>query len=189
MKLIDLIEERELRVHGNGFMQLDVDDRRRLHFWGHYAIPRQQHRTTIHDHIFSFESTVLKGQLVNVTLVTLQYGIDYKVHRVEDALLVDSGDYCSLRVSKTETVWAGDGYRCNAGEIHDTLVVCPTITLLHKLDMVFTGISNGARVFVPWGTYPDNDFDRYGFEQPKLKEIAREIVGDADAIALPCVWT
>lgn len=180
----NLIDTHELRVHGNGFMQLDLSETQRLHLWGHHAIPRQKHRTTVHDHIFSFDSVVIKGQLVNVTMVELDYGIDYKVHRVEKALLVDTGRYCSLRVTKTEVVWPGDSYRCLVGEIHDTLVVCPTITLLTKLDAGFTGISNGARVYVPWGTMPDNDFDRYGFEQSRLKEIAHEIAEGAGDIAV-----
>lgn len=46
------------RVHGNGFIQLDVTPRTRLHFWSP-EIPRQKVATPIHDHVFGFVSYVI----------------------------------------------------------------------------------------------------------------------------------
>ena len=57
--------DRRPRVHGNGFIQLDLTDRRRLHVWGDHRIPRQSVPSTIHDHTFSFKSTIILGQLVH----------------------------------------------------------------------------------------------------------------------------
>ncbi len=53
------------RVHGNGFIQLDLTDRTRLHVW-HPSVPRQKVATQIHDHVFSFESCCIVGRLINV---------------------------------------------------------------------------------------------------------------------------
>lgn len=68
--MIDLAAVRkagnEPRVHGNGFLQLDVGPDRRLHFWGDPRIPRQVTPTPIHDHSFSFRSSGLIGRLFNI---------------------------------------------------------------------------------------------------------------------------
>lgn len=53
------------RVHGNGFIQLDLTDRRRLHIWGDPRIPRQRVPSTIHDHTFNFSSRVYRGQIIH----------------------------------------------------------------------------------------------------------------------------
>jgi hypothetical protein len=37
------------RVHGNGFIQLDLPDGKRLHVWDE-DIPRQKVNTSMHDH-------------------------------------------------------------------------------------------------------------------------------------------
>ena len=54
------------RVHGNGFIQLDLTERSRLHVWGDPRIPRQKVSTPIHDHVFGFTSTIIVGRLINV---------------------------------------------------------------------------------------------------------------------------
>jgi hypothetical protein len=46
------------RVHGNGFIQVDLTADTRLHVWGDKRIPRQNVYTPIHDHVFGFESTI-----------------------------------------------------------------------------------------------------------------------------------
>src|SRR5665213_567737 len=54
------------RVHGNGFIQLDVDPVTRIHFWGHHEIPRAKPMTPVHDHVFDFTSAVTKGWVLNI---------------------------------------------------------------------------------------------------------------------------
>ena len=165
-----------IRVHGNGFLQIDENEKIRYHFWGHPDIPKQSTQGLIHDHIFSFESEVLKGQITNITLTDLHHGNEYEVHKASRGRLISTGQQTSLRVTKTETCWEGMRYTLQAGEIHDTYVACPTVTKLRKLDHSFTGISEGARVFLPRGMKPDNSFDRFGFDQDKLRKIAVEIL-------------
>src|SRR5580765_3414507 len=56
------------RIHGNGFVQLDLTERRRLHVWGDSRIPRRLVPSQIHDHTFSFTSEIVIGQLVHRTI-------------------------------------------------------------------------------------------------------------------------
>ncbi len=53
----------EPRIHGNGFIQVDLDELHRLHLWD-VMIPRQSVDSSIHDHAFGFESRTLQGMLV-----------------------------------------------------------------------------------------------------------------------------
>jgi len=55
------------RVHGNGFVQLDLTERSRLHIWGDPRIPKQKVATPIHDHVFGFESTIIVGRVISLT--------------------------------------------------------------------------------------------------------------------------
>lgn len=41
----------EPRIHGNGFLQIDLDPLRRMHVWDH-RWPRQIRDSSIHDHAF-----------------------------------------------------------------------------------------------------------------------------------------
>ena len=174
MTLFELIHKRTLRVHGNGFIQCDIDSISRLHFWGHYRIPKQATPTHIHDHVFGFESLILKGQIVNVILQACD-GIEYKVYTADGKdTLTESGDMCNLYASSVKAYSVGDTYRMTPGQIHDIHVYQPSITIITKRQE-FLGASRGARVFAPWGVYPDNDFRRDAFEQDMLREIVMEI--------------
>lgn len=178
MTLFELIQHRPLRVHGNGFIQCDIDSMHRLHFWGHYRIPKQAQPTHIHDHVFGFESLILKGQIVNVILQECD-GIEYKVYTAEaregqDTGLVESGSMCNLYASSVKAYSKGDTYRMTPGQIHDIHIYSPSITIIRK-SKEFLGASGGARVFARWGVYPDNEFRRDAFEQEWLREIVMEI--------------
>ena len=55
MSLHDLLEGSlgsEPRLHGNGFIQLDLGDDQRLHIWSPDLPPAQRVSTQIHDHQF-----------------------------------------------------------------------------------------------------------------------------------------
>ena len=71
---LERLRELEPRVHGNGFIQCDLPHRKRLHIWGHPAIPRQKVSSPIHDHVFSFASIVLVGRLVNIVYKAVSNG-------------------------------------------------------------------------------------------------------------------
>ena len=65
-----------IRVHGNGFLQLDLPDDCRLHIFAHPALPSQRQSTHIHDRRFGFGSKVLRGRLVNVCYSLGNYILD-----------------------------------------------------------------------------------------------------------------
>lgn len=181
ISLHEFIDKAEFRAHGNGFLQADINERCRMHFWGHADIPRQATLTPIHDHIFSFRSTVLKGQMINIMLTDVD-GLDNEVYEAvatsqNDTDLVPTGRYCNLLVNRVEVANEGDTYVVAAGQIHATMVYAPTVTVIEKLDRNFVGVSQGARVFVPWGVKPDNAHRRDAFDQDRLREIAKEIAG------------
>jgi hypothetical protein len=169
------------RVHGNGFIQLDLDDRVRLHVFGDLRIPRQKFPTPIHDHVFGFTSHVLSGRMINVEYeegpwpglieaINLPIGNFYEPHTrmlgedlCEDTVLQqrDPGTY-GLFVNDTQIVHAGEEYRCDAGTLHESVTAEITVTLIQKDGpTVAQGAAARPRVFVPVGGHPDNEFNRY----------------------------
>src|SRR4051812_11171605 len=61
------------RVHPNGFIQVDINEAERLHCW-HPKLPyRQKTYHPIHNHIFTFDSVILTGRLINVRYEPFQW--------------------------------------------------------------------------------------------------------------------
>lgn len=60
-------KERKPRFHGNGFIQLYITNRTRLHIWTPELEPIRDHNATIHTHRYDMESTVLEGVLKHTT--------------------------------------------------------------------------------------------------------------------------
>ena len=167
------------RVHGNGFIQLDLTPRSRLHVWGHPYIPRQKVATPIHDHIFSFTSYVLWGRLINVvyaenapyTVVTqgLPTGRFFEPHvreqgsGSEDQVLWarDQSSH-SLSVKDVQIVNAGESYQLNHGVLHESIAPEIAVSVIQKSGPTMgQGAVARPRVFVPEGLEPDNEFNRY----------------------------
>lgn len=72
----------EPRFHGNGFIQLQLNDRTRLHIWHPKLPPIPDHNATIHDHVWDMESVVLLGSLTH-------YTYDVREPELLDKILVD----------------------------------------------------------------------------------------------------
>jgi len=53
------------RLHPNGFIQLDLDDRRRLHVWPDEPVRVRTPLAPIHDHVFGFVSEAFLGTIVD----------------------------------------------------------------------------------------------------------------------------
>lgn len=155
-----------LRVHGNGFIQIDIDDNRRLHIWDH-RIPKQKVATPIHDHRFDFTSRVLKGTLWHTTYnIRYDEDGDYEIYipevrKGEDTILVSSGDKCVVSCDKVISIPEGGSYEFGAMRFHETGWAEPTVTLMTKLK---TYKFLDPRVLVKHGFKPDNDFHRYAYE-------------------------
>lgn len=155
----------EPRVHGNGFIQLDVAPDIRLHVWGHPDIPRQARYTGVHDHTFGFRSSVLRGRVFQVTYsrCSKSFGKSYRIYNPvtregEDTVLVDSGAP-SIRIDTAHIglITQGKTYQMQPGAIHATVSDGMAATLMHKTKRVPDAV---ARVFVPEGVEPDNNFNR-----------------------------
>ncbi len=172
------------RVHGNGFIQLDLDNATRLHIWGHLDIPRQKVRSPIHDHVFSFTSTILVGRMVNIDYVPLP-GFDYRVHvpevrEGEDTILRPTRTLTSPHPNRTCLIEEGTSrktYKMPAFVFHETLTDGPSATVIFKDGLTQAqGGSGLPRVLVPTDLEPDNEFNRYDADPDLLWSIIKEVI-------------
>lgn len=180
------------RVHGNGFLQLDLSDSARLHIWGHAAIPRQTTPTPIHDHRFAFSSLILKGSMTNCL-----YEAIYRPRGVEDnaikpthlehtamvrdrqdTILVSTDRYFALDAKQATTYLPGDSYSMKVGEVHESITSQPTITIILKHGPSLTQGGSSPSVFVPLDTEPDNTFHRYSMDHELLWAIIFDEVSE-----------
>ena len=137
-------EQRTPRVHGNGFIQVNLDPAgdRRLHVWHRNTPQAQKVYTPIHNHAFDFTSQVLTGTMQNhvytprSTYNGLWNAYDaVKLPNSEDTILEPSTEYIgphSLRVSST-TTFKGGHYFLDGRMFHASdPVVYPTVTVMAK---------------------------------------------------------
>lgn len=165
------------RVHGNGFIQVDLSPETRAHFWGP-MIPRQKVSSPIHDHSFGFTSKVLAGEIIQIEYWPLPVmRASHATHRVhtaqvragEDTILVPTGDFVRLRCTQAFPVGRGHNtYRMLPGDIHETYAFCPAISVIEKDGMTLAQGGPAPRVFVPLGLEPDNEFRRDAFPPEHL---------------------
>ena len=184
MILIDEVREVEKsgdrpRVHGNGFIQLDLQDNRRLHVWGDYRIPRQIIPSPIHDHTFSFMSTIIKGQLVNRSMnVRIDSGGGFdlyvaKINEKEDTHLEKQSYRVSVEIQHEILMKAEQQYTFPAGAFHETVAPWKCVTVIDKVKSTKLP-KPAARVLVPVGLEPDNTFNRYDADPKLLWQIIYE---------------
>lgn len=167
------------RVHGNGFVQLDVDDGIRVHIWGHPAVPTQKTPTPIHNHRFGFVSTTIVGRMVNVRYSLLR-GATHDVYEPtvregEDTVLRCTGEAVRPVGDHVEECFAGDCYHMPPGEFHETFVTGLTVTVMAKTDQT----EAVPQVLCRSGQEPDNQFHRYAAQNI---EASKQAVADAWAL-------
>jgi hypothetical protein len=168
------------RVHGNGFIQLDLTARRRLHIWGDQRIPRQRVPSTIHDHTFSFKSTVYRGQLVHRCIDLIEdssgaYEMYYAVtNKGEDTRLEKSSARFNAIITADHLLKAGDAYTFEARKFHETVAPWLCVTVIDKDGPTLSQGGPNPHVLVPFGLAPDNTFDRYQTEPDALWRIIFE---------------
>jgi hypothetical protein len=155
------------RVHGNGFVQLDLTTTRRLHVWGDPRVPRQQVPSTIHDHTFSFRSVVYRGQLVHRVIGLYSdakgaYSMYYAVtNHGEDTRLVKTRERYDAIITAEHLLSEGSSYSFRAGEFHETVAPWLCVTVIDKDGPTLSQGGKNPNVLVPYGLEPDNTFDRY----------------------------
>lgn len=137
--LIDALRrlERTPRFHGNGFTQLPLTEKTRLHVWDERLKPLLDHNATIHDHIFEMHSTVLAGELVHRTYREGTFHGEYhafdryRVDREEDTLKLEREHVCYVK-DGTYHMAAGSRYTFPVRHMHDTEVNGRAVTLMRK---------------------------------------------------------
>jgi hypothetical protein len=166
------------RVHGNGFIQLDLSPTARLHVWGHKDIPKQKTDTPIHNHRFSFTSFVLRGtmmsQMYEVELGRTHRCYTAKVRKDQDTVLEPTHELVTMRPTGLHVVTAGHFYPMIAGEIHESIVQELTVTVILKSGPTLAQGGPTPTVYVPIDVTPDNTFDRYSVPPSDLWKIITE---------------
>lgn len=180
-----LAEGNRLRLHQNGFIQLDLLglENSRLHIWSQGMPKAQDPRTPIHNHTFCFKSTIIVGELTNVEYnwVDADRAVngDPVCH-----LYTGSGDYEELVVVpesegtfyefNKHTYKPGYTYHFPHGAYHDSWGNGLTATIMTKTNI---GCISQATVVVPLGEGgPDNSFRRDQYPQEELMPFVLDVL-------------
>jgi len=171
------------RVHPNGFIQLDINEKDRLHVWHPSLTVRQKTFSPVHNHIFSFHSEIYVGRLINVCYqkdaAPTGTHEEWRVQLIEgeETKLVRQGEArYHLDPVEMEVMFPGDLYFMPKWEFHEILTNEPTMTVIRKKGAVLTlgPNSGGASVMVPVGEEPDNDFRRGDVDTDALWDLILE---------------
>lgn len=169
------------RVHGNGFLQLDLPEPdMRLHIWPEQKLATQKVYTGIHNHNFSFNSRILCGALTHIEYDGLQQspiGL-YQVYKTtprdrEDKGLVLASPYrYNLKYGRFFLLPQGSYYSFKYGNFHDSRGNGLTATIMRK-----TRVEPLTEVYVLCEQHevPDNDFNRYQFKDEQLWPIVKQV--------------
>lgn len=170
-------EEADVRIHGNGFLQAELPDGRKLHVWnaGDKNFPKQITSTQIHNHTSSFKSTILYGRLMNIEYEmathiggAVDYYDEYEAvpRQGFDTGLVPTGRNFAIVDRRVFKFSIGSEYEFPGipNLFHETKPLTGSvITVVER-----TSPDHPMRkpiIMVPEGKQPDNDFDRYGHQE------------------------
>lgn len=162
----------QISLHGLGFMQIKLPANQRLHIW-HPELPRRScyAQSAIHNHRFSFRSTVLIGTQVN-----RRFLVEEAADGSHDLISHDGPrsrkggrlSYVAGRVNaqsmKPETYYPGDQYLMSELEYHDTPNDGIVVTLLQKL----TEGTVHASSLIEHGQEFDQSFNRFQVSEDQL---------------------
>jgi hypothetical protein len=175
------------RVHGNGFIQLDLTDRVRLHVWGDPRIPRQDVPSLIHNHIFSFDSKIIVGQLIHRTMMLMPhpegaytlYKAESAIPKTDQSILLSTGEKANVTITEERLLRTGEVYHFPEYAFHETVSPWPCATVIekHGATLAQSDGLNQPLVLVPTGQLPDNSFDRYAFNPNLLWSIIYSVLG------------
>lgn len=127
------------RLHPNGFIQLDLPGRRRLHVWPDAPVRERSPAAPIHDHVYGFTSSVCLGTLVNRTIRLIEHPEgEYAMYGIP-SYAVDPRDFALERVDdKRYAVFSTVEVRLDAPtryafapyEFHETEAIGLTATII-----------------------------------------------------------
>lgn len=138
-------------VQGFGFLRTKIQNVGRIHVWdSRLAVPGV---STMHTHPWSFKSTIISGELMNARYVmTIDGQMLYQssiIQTGEGGGLI--GDQLPVRVNcaGVDHYSAGDSYTQEANDIHRSIAMDGTVTLLERQQ---GPADEKAHVFWPYGT-------------------------------------
>ena len=176
----NIVTQRRVRLttHPNGYIQMPVTGHTRLHVFPDIEIAKRKTFVPIHDHRCDFESDVLLGEIDHAVyrVAFIAHG-SYMCHFVQGRRpwLQHADAICAATVATLTRVRAGETYALPARVMHEIRWTGLAVTLLTKIAN-YPNIQ--ARVLVPIGVEPDNDFDR---ETANAQEVLWAIVDRAVA--------
>lgn len=157
----------EPTLHPNGFVQYDLPGTRRLHIWSPRLPVAQVVHTPIHDHTFNFRSRVLTGKLHHDVYAWVPE-VKNPTHTLftarpwltgEDTKLISLNESGEMTLLEENVFEEGNEYVFKAGWFHESYGEGDiTATVMEKTR---THLRESARIAVPYGQEPDNDFTRY----------------------------
>lgn len=165
-------------VHENGFIQLPLDARTRLHVWPDGPLNHQKTSSPIHDHRFAFESYVIRGMLQHIEYEWWQDKTKptHRLHQVVQKVNAEGRMGWGILTATDETgfvkihsqyklVEGGSAYTFGSRRFHESIGIGLTATVMFKTKNYpeYT-----PRVLAPLGQVPDNDFSRESMNDPKL---------------------
>lgn len=178
------------RLHPNGFVQLNVDDKghHRIHVWPAKPLPAQKTRHTIHDHAFDMYSSIVVGQLTNLEYefnclsVAQRESFKGQLYKLHTAVQIGGNDTVLkpdvlpagwLLRTICQTFVVGQAYSMRAGVLHDSVPRPGKTTMTY---MVKTAVYPHYRplVAVPVGVEPDNDFRRETVSEAMLWDVIEQ---------------
>lgn len=171
-----------VRIHGNGFLQAELEDGYKLHVWAKDC-PRQVVGTEIHNHTVGFTSYILLGKLRNAEYTTVPVCAEsdvlhadspvYKEYQAvprhdKDTGLVDTGNRVRLVPTRMMELDDGSFYEFPAGTFHQTVPQTALVATMVKRWYVDTK-PELPTVLVESYQEPDNDFDRYEHQEYAMR--------------------
>jgi hypothetical protein len=173
----------QISLHGLGFLQVKLANNRRLHVW-HPAVPRRSCYavSSIHNHRFSFRSTVLVGHQVN-----RRYSVNEQSDGSHDLISHDGPrsekggrlSYVAGRMAVMplldEFYGPGDSYVMPELHYHETPNDGIVVTLMEKLSEG----SIHASSLIEHGHIFDQSFDRFQMSESIMWNIVTDALRSA----------
>jgi len=174
------IDDADVRIHGNGFLQAELPDGKKMHVWNKDPdFPRQAVNTQIHNHVSSFRSAIIYGKLRNIEYRMKPLDDDIKraggrffdeyearVRHGKDTGLHPTGRDFGIDTRRKFDFSVGSVYDFpgTADLFHETI---PQTSLL--ITVIERRSENDPNrnpiIMVPLGQEPDNVFDRYAHKE------------------------
>lgn len=167
--------QEQISLHGLGFIQIKLPANRRMHVW-HPDLPRRDcyDWSAIHNHRFSFRSTVLVGQQINRrynVIEGLQHDAGTHDRISHDGPRSPKGgresfvaDAAIVSALPDEIYGPGESYEMPVLQYHETPNSGVVVTVMEKL---FEGTIH-ASTLIERGRGFHQEFDRFQLSQDQL---------------------